>query len=326
VPGTTVGAVHQQPTEELRQIRKPPKKAFAARMDGAGIAAPTQAAPLASAPMTSSFLSQVPPADTARYYASNPFAAPHEMPTPFLVDPPRPPSGQTSLPVQMVKQQQENARMSPYLPSKGMVGMPSDRPTPPPLRKRALSPSILDNETLTISSLIERTIERATTNAATLPPVMLPFTSGVRAFQEDVTASHNNHAGVGKNEPVSKKPKKAPKESKVDPRRSGNTATIKDLLASSNLSPQNNQSPSDGTVSGAHVKASTPKPKQPTSSVSGLSFAMDAERTSASHSDSPFARDRVVSPKSAVVARQQDDRHRYAVEKVQNYLYAVIVG
>ena len=81
--------------------------------------------------------------------------------------------------------------MSPYLPAvsaaKNGALNPMERAIPSPLRKRALSPSILDNETLTISSLIERTIERATTSTTTSAPMpvsnSVPFSSGVRPPQ-----------------------------------------------------------------------------------------------------------------------------------------------
>lgn len=316
-----------QPPEEQRAIRKPPKKSLSARMDGAGVSTPAAPASPYTFPSNVPFGNMVPSAapppsqpEPVRYYANNPFASQYDMLINYDLSrsytapntAPHPAVHGGGRPVNSSKHGE-----NPLATHQNKLL--SQVPPPPPsntVRKRPLSPSILDNETLTISSLIERTIERATTSTTTMPPVSVPLTTGVRPGYVDDRSNRNHFP----NESALKKPKKSAKESKADLKRAGNTATIKDLLASSNLSPQNGNQPSPqpdsmlqpGGPPLVRSKPPTPKPRNAVSVAGSAGFLLEQEGSN--QSGSPFPREKPVSPRTMNSVRQ------IAVEKVQHYL------
>lgn len=358
---------NEPPAKSERAIRKPPKKSLAARMDGAGILAqpsssqgspqvvsqpsnnitlppqpqqplpqmtvqgPSQGPSSCLAPPHSAFpqyammpMAAVQSGEPSRYYhADNPFATPHDM------------SYQMNKPVGVVSMESMGQNRSPSTmqgkngemgAGRAMLNRPTDRPTPP-LRKRPLSPSILDNETLTISSLIERTIERATTSTTTVPPVSVPYTTGVRPVFPGEDNSKTNEGTA------TKKGKRQAKEPKNDPRRQGTTATIKDILASNGASmspqqlsqglqggpqPQYFSSPQPEPVNAAQGKDAGKPRSQPPSFVGSAMLGGD-DRTNHS-ADSPFSRDRPLTPRTLAARHDLNDRHRNTMEKVQHYL------
>ncbi|GAU99494.1 hypothetical protein RvY_10488 [Ramazzottius varieornatus] len=267
--------------------------------------------PMSMAPLQQS------PGDPPRYYhADNPFATPHDM------------AYQMNKPVGVVSMESMSQNRSPSMmqQAKNGVNQPTDRPTPP-LRKRPLSPSILDSETLTISSLIERTIERATTSTTTVPPVSVPYTTGVRPM---FPGEDNSKPTEGS---ASKKGKRQPKEPKNDPRRQGTTATIKDILANNGvMSPQQQAQLMQGSSQQpAPYSAPQPEPahasqgkdagkprSQPPSFVGTPTMGDDKTNHSP---DSPFNREqRPLTPRSLAARHESNDRHKNTMEKVQHYL------
>ncbi|XP_055337180.1 protein AF-10-like isoform X2 [Paramacrobiotus metropolitanus] len=323
---TTVSELQPVVVEEKQAIRKPHKKSLMARMDNAGIMVNPAPSPVAAspsqppqitfpyAPMNPTHPPPMPNDSGARYQVANPFA---DMPVQYDLS--RPPMLVGKAPEMM----QHVKMMSTGTPPPLVANMPLPR-------KRPLTPSILDSETLTISSLIERTIERATTSTTTLPPVVMPFTTGVRPpyIPDDKGMAPSPGGDSG----GQKKPKKAAKESKTDPRRAGNTATIKDLLANTNLSPVSGQPSGHPSPQSEmfmqHQQQMMATMNSQKMQIGGVQSTpprgtpVDMERNSqGGNSSSPFSRtEKPVSPKMINVARVHDDRHRTAVEKVQHYL------
>ncbi|OQV20866.1 hypothetical protein BV898_05208 [Hypsibius exemplaris] len=131
---------------------------------------------------------------TPLYYASNPFAMPNEVQPSFK----QPQQQQFDLTqasgslshrrTVIFTDHPENIQMRPYPRGRGdrpHVYVEPCMPTPPmpqPPRRRPRSPSSLDRETLTISWLIERTIDRASTDTEAIPvsqPLQLPIVTSV---------------------------------------------------------------------------------------------------------------------------------------------------